>query len=110
MKQPFSVGALLFCAATASAGSLAQGSAAPAPGNNSLASRSLAANCANCHGTNGRSAGVIPSLAGQSRDNIARAMREFRDGKRPATIMHQLVKGYTEEQIDMLAAWFAAQK
>jgi cytochrome c553 len=34
----------------------------------------------------------------------------FREGKRPATIMHQLVKGYTPAQIDAIAAYFAAQK
>lgn len=72
--------------------------------------RNIAANCANCHGTNGRSVGGMPALAGQSKDYIARQMREFRDGKRPATIMHQLSKGYTEEQIDAIAAYFAVQK
>jgi cytochrome c553 len=37
-------------------------------------------------------------------------MRAFRDGKRPATVMHQIAKGYSDPQIDTLAAWFAAQK
>jgi len=71
--------------------------------------RNLAAACANCHGTDGRSLGSVPSLAGQPREAIARAMREFRDGKRTATIMHQISKGYTDAQIDTLAAYFAAR-
>jgi sulfide dehydrogenase cytochrome subunit len=37
-------------------------------------------------------------------------MREFRDGKRPATVMHQLARGYTERQVELLAAFFSAQK
>jgi cytochrome c553 len=37
-------------------------------------------------------------------------MRAFRDGSRPATVMHQIAKGYTDAQIDAMAAWFAAQK
>ena len=37
-------------------------------------------------------------------------MRAFRDGQRPATVMHQIAKGYTDPQIDAIAAWFAAQK
>ena len=37
-------------------------------------------------------------------------MRAFRDGKRPATVMHQLAKGYSDAQIDALAGYFAAQK
>jgi cytochrome subunit of sulfide dehydrogenase len=74
--------------------------------------RSLAATCANCHGTGGKAAAgsAIPGLAGRSRDEIVRAMSEFREGKRQATIMHQLAKGYTPEQVDAMAAWFAAQK
>jgi cytochrome c553 len=72
--------------------------------------RSLAANCTGCHGTNGVSAGGIPTLAGVDKDRLAGLLREFRDGKRPATVMHQHAKGYTDEQIDAVTAWFAAQK
>ena len=72
--------------------------------------RNLAAPCAICHGTNGTNAGGLPNLAGQPGDYIAKQLRDFRDGKRPATIMHQISKGYTEPQIDALAAFFAAQK
>ncbi len=72
--------------------------------------RNLAAPCAVCHGTNGSNAGGLPNLAGQPKDYIAKQLRDFRDGKRPATIMHQISKGYTEPQIDALAAFFAAQK
>ena len=75
--------------------------------------RNLAAGCAICHGTEGRSttkdSPLIP-LAGLPRDHIATQMRAFRDGKRPATVMHQIAKGYTDPQIDALAAWFAARK
>ena len=86
--------------------------AAPVYGQDAQA-RNLAAPCAICHGTEGRSATsdspLIP-LAGLPRDHIATQMRAFRDGKRPATVMHQIAKGYTDPQIDAIAAWFAAQK
>ncbi len=72
--------------------------------------RNLAAACAICHGTAGANAGGLPNIAGQPRDYLAKQLRDFRDGKRPATIMHQISKGYTEEQIDALAGYFAAQK
>ena len=49
-----------------------------------------------------------PALAGQSKADLVQKMNEFRDGKRQATIMHQLAKGYTPEQIDLIAGWFAA--
>jgi cytochrome c553 len=77
------------------------------------AGRNLAAPCAICHGTEGRpsttDSPLIP-LAGLPRDHVATQMRAFRDGKRPATVMHQIAKGYNDAQIDALAAWFAAQK
>jgi cytochrome c553 len=76
------------------------------------AGRNLAAACAICHGTDGRVATGAPliPLAGLPRDHIASQMRAFRDGKRPATVMQQIAKGYSDAQIDALAAWFAAQK
>lgn len=69
----------------------------------------LAANCANCHGSKGVAAGAMPSLAGLKANYISEQMRAFRDGKRPATIMHQLSKGYSDAQIDAIASYFATQ-
>jgi sulfide dehydrogenase cytochrome subunit len=71
--------------------------------------RDIAANCAACHGTDGRSRGAVPSLAGQDARAIVQSMRDFRDGRRPATVMQQLAKGYTDAQIEAAAAYFAAQ-
>jgi cytochrome subunit of sulfide dehydrogenase len=75
------------------------------------ATRSMASACAICHGTDGRSAtkDIVP-LAGLPAAHIASQMRAFRDGQRPATVMHQIAKGYTDQQIDAMASWFAAQK
>ena len=75
------------------------------------ATRNMASACAICHGSDGRAVtkDVVP-LAGLPREHIASQMRAFRDGQRPATVMHQIAKGYTDQQIDAMAAWFAAQK
>ncbi|MDQ3214755.1 MAG: c-type cytochrome [Pseudomonadota bacterium] len=70
----------------------------------------LASNCANCHGTLGNAQGAMPSLAGQQKTYIVEQMRAFRDGKRPATIMHQLAKGYTDQQVELIADFFSRQK
>jgi sulfide dehydrogenase cytochrome subunit len=72
--------------------------------------RDLAAACATCHGTNGANAGGLPDLAGQPRERIAQLLRDFRGGKQPATIMHQVSKGYTDAQVEALAFFFASQK
>jgi cytochrome subunit of sulfide dehydrogenase len=72
--------------------------------------RNLAAGCANCHGTNGNSLGGPATLAGESKDSIVRKMKDFSSGKTPATVMHQIAKGYTDAQVEALAAYFSAQK
>jgi cytochrome c553 len=77
-----------------------------------LHQRALAAMCANCHGTEGRTTdgSAIPSLAGMPRDYMVAQMKAFREGTRPATVMHQLAKGLTEEQIESVATYFATLK
>jgi cytochrome subunit of sulfide dehydrogenase len=75
-----------------------------------LQARGLAAACANCHGTNGNAQAGSVALAGMQRDEMVQKMLDFKNGRRPATIMHQLSKGYSDEQITAIAGYFAAQK
>jgi cytochrome c553 len=72
--------------------------------------RNLAATCANCHGTNGNARGDMKPLAGVQADKIIAMMNDFKSGAMPATIMHQIAKGYTDEQIRLVAGYFAAQQ
>lgn len=68
------------------------------------------ANCANCHGTDGKGASVIVGLAGLDRKYLEEQLKAFKAGTRPATIMHQLAKGYSDEEIAVIADFFAKQK
>ena len=72
--------------------------------------RGMAASCASCHGTNGLAAPGMVALAGYARADLIKAMADFKSGERPATIMHQLAKGYSDQQIEAIAGYFAAQK
>ena len=99
---------LPFPAALALAISLVPSALAQQP--DSSLGRNLAAACANCHGTNGVSQAGMPSLAGRERAVLAQQMQDFRTGKRPATVMHQIARGYTEEQVEAIAAYLSAQK
>ncbi|MGM9485244.1 c-type cytochrome [Roseateles sp. NT4] len=72
--------------------------------------RSLAATCANCHGTNGRPRGqAMPPLAGMKAETMLELLADFRSGRQPGTVMPQIAKGYTEEQLRLVATYFAAQ-
>jgi len=70
----------------------------------------LSITCAGCHGTDGKSAGTIPSIAGKSADYISKAMLDFRDDKRPSTVMKRHAKGYSDEEIKLIADYFASKK
>jgi sulfide dehydrogenase cytochrome subunit len=74
------------------------------------AARSLAANCTGCHGPNGNSAGAIPSIAGLEKAYFIAALQEFKAGTRPATVMHQHARGYTDQEFELLADYFSRQK
>jgi cytochrome subunit of sulfide dehydrogenase len=86
--------------------------AAPAQTKDELYIASVAATCSTCHGTLGQAANgsAVVSLAGLSKDYIVAQMAAFKAGTRPATVMHQLSKGYSDAQIAMIATYFAAQK
>ncbi|MFI5447643.1 c-type cytochrome [Polaromonas sp. UC242_47] len=100
--------ALALCALLAPTLSQAQNATAQ----NALYTRSLAATCANCHGTDGKAiqGGSVASLAGMDKTYFVAQLNAFKSGARPATVMHQISKGYSDAQIATLASYFAAQK
>ena len=95
------------CAAVLLTAGFAGGAAAQDP----TVARGLAATCTACHGTDGRSVGgVPPSLAGRDKGELMQTMKDFQAGKRPATVMHQHAKGYSEQQLELIAGYFAGVK
>jgi sulfide dehydrogenase cytochrome subunit len=86
--------------------------AAQAQSQEQLYVRSMAASCAQCHGTDGHAAAgaPLPALAGMPREYLLAQLLAFKAGTRPATIMQQLAKGYSDVQLEQLAGYFAAQK
>jgi sulfide dehydrogenase cytochrome subunit len=69
--------------------------------------RAIFANpCAGCHGTDGKSTGEIPALDSMSAEYIESAMLAFKSDKRPGTVMNRIAKGYTDEEIKLMAEYF----
>jgi len=101
-------------AATGAALAAAQQPAPPAPNfapSNTSAKgvHSMAATCSMCHGTQGRVApgSNVAALAGRPRDEIVQSMAQFKAGQKPATIMHQIAKGYSDAEVAALADYFS---
>ena len=76
------------------------------PQASSLYQQGLVATCANCHGTNGNGVinGGIPLINGLSSDQILTQLMAYKSGARAGTIMPQLTKGYTDEQLAVISS------
>lgn len=70
----------------------------------------VASTCFNCHGPNGKSSAAIPALAGQDKAYFITAMKEFRDGKREATVMKKYALGYTDDEFEAMGEFFTKIK
>ncbi len=70
----------------------------------------MASACAACHGTNGHSVGGTPSLAGLEQLYFIEQMQLFQSGERPSSVMMKHARGYTEEEIRLLAEYFSKRK
>ncbi len=70
----------------------------------------IASTCFICHGPNGKSSTAIPSLAGQEKAYFITAMKEFKEGKREATVMKKYALGYTDDEYEAMAEFFAKIK
>jgi len=74
------------------------------------AGRNLAATCASCHGTQGRARGTLMQpLAGMQARVMLETLADYRNGRQAGTVMPQIVKGYTEDELRLIAAYFEAQ-
>jgi len=66
----------------------------------------LSLSCSSCHGTDGKSVGIIPSFYGKSPEYLEAALNDFKSGKRYSTVMARHAKGYSDEEIHLIAEYF----
>jgi len=83
-----------------SAGAVAQSAEAPAG----------ATGCSGCHAASAQVETPVPRLVGRDQGEIAGAMRAFRSGLRQGTVMNRIAKGFSDDEIAAIAAWYGAQK
>jgi cytochrome subunit of sulfide dehydrogenase len=69
-----------------------------------------ATSCSGCHSPTAAEDSTPPRLIGRDPAKVVAALQEFRSGQRKGTIMDRIVKGFTPEEIQAIAAWYGAQK
>jgi sulfide dehydrogenase cytochrome subunit len=81
---------------------------APAPDPEMLRQRGqiLALSCSGCHGPEGKSTSIMPSIYGKTTGYIESALLDFKSGARTSTVMGRHAKGYTAEEIHLIAEYF----
>ena len=71
----------------------------------------LARTCNNCHGVGGVSVGAsMPSIGGLPKGYLRTVMKEWKYDERSGITMPRIVKGFSDDEIDALAAYFAKQR
>ena len=68
-----------------------------------------ASSCSGCHAASKTVDTAVPTLSGRKPAELVIAMREFKSGARPGTVMGRIAKGFSEPEIEAIAAWFGAQ-
>jgi len=95
------IAAALLCASTAVAAEAAGAPPMPPPG---------ASSCSGCHAASKSADTPVPPLTGRSPAQIEAALMAFRSGKKPASVMDRIARGFSEDEIKAIAAWYGAQK
>ena len=68
----------------------------------------LVLGCAGCHGVQGMSPSeAFPNLAGLSREDMYKALKDYRDGKRPNPTMQGIAEALDDQKIADIAAHYA---
>jgi cytochrome subunit of sulfide dehydrogenase len=68
-----------------------------------------ATSCSGCH-PSGRVDTSVPLLNGRSPADITAAMQAFKSGQTASTVMGRIAKGFSDDEIKAIAAWYGAQK
>lgn len=86
---------------------VAQDRASSGDANPELRREVLATTCVGCHGPQGQSQGSAPSIAGLSRSYLLNTMQQYKQDDRHSTVMGRIAKGYTDEELETIAAYYA---
>jgi cytochrome subunit of sulfide dehydrogenase len=69
-----------------------------------------ALSCSGCHASAPAADSTVPRLTGRKPEDIVAAMQAFKTGQLPSTVMERIAKGFSEDEVKAIAAWYGAQK
>jgi cytochrome subunit of sulfide dehydrogenase len=69
-----------------------------------------ALSCSGCHAPARTADAAVPPLTDRNPADIVAAMQAFKSGQRPSTVMDRIAKGFSEDEVKAIAAWYGAQK
>jgi len=111
MAQPAPTSGPAARVAPNAAGAAAPAAPSPATNPNPVPATTMAHSCAACHGTNGQLGDeFFKPLAGMPVPQFVRTMADFREGRRPATLMGHVARGFTDADFQAMGEFFAAQQ
>jgi len=70
----------------------------------------LALSCASCHGTDGKSVAITPTIAGMGKNNMYSILLSYKNGERTGTMMQKHVKGFTDAELEQVSYYFSKVK
>jgi cytochrome c553 len=69
-----------------------------------------ALSCSGCHATARSVDTTVPRLIGRNPAEIVTAMQAFKSGQLPSTVMDRIAKGFSDDEVKAIAAWYGAQR
>jgi sulfide dehydrogenase cytochrome subunit len=70
----------------------------------------LSLSCASCHGTNGKSNGITPTIAGMGKTSMHKALLDYKYGRKTGTMMPKHVKGFSDDELEQVSYYFSKVK
>lgn len=69
-----------------------------------------AVSCMACHGPMGRAAGAGLTIGGRPTEELYKLLLDYKNGRKTGTVMHQHAKGYNDDELQRISAYFASLK
>lgn len=70
----------------------------------------LSLSCAGCHGTNGISNGIMPTIAGMGKISLNKTLLDYKYGRKTGTVMQKHVKGFSDAELEQVSYYFSKVK